>query len=86
MLWLLILKLSTLRDSLLDYFVSVQLLFNKMADGQWNLVYLSANPTAKGNAALGAFATIVHNVRDFVAQFTTLFPAPNGEWLNTPTV
>ena len=86
MLWLLFLKLWTLRDSLLDYFVSVQLQFNKMADGQWNLVYLSGTPTAKGTAALSAFATVVHNVRDFVAQFTTLFPAPDGVWLNTPTV
>jgi hypothetical protein len=61
MLWLLILKFWTLLESLLDYFVSVSVQFNKMADGQWNLVHLNAAPTAKGNAVLAAVATIIHN-------------------------
>ena len=85
MLWLLILKLWTMLEVLLDYFVSVQVQFTKQADGQWNLAYLSAGMTPKGNAVLGAVATIIHNGLDFVAQFTTLFPAPAGVWLNTPT-
>jgi len=87
MLWLLILKLWYLLESFLDYFVSIQVMFTKSTvDGQWNIAFLDGEVTPKGWAVLDAVVTIVHRGLDFVAQFVSLFPAPDGQWINTPTI
>ena len=80
LLWL---KGLDLLEGFLDYFASVSVQFHKGADGQWELGYLHAGPTEKGTAVLDDLVTIVHKGLDFVAQFTTLFPAPADVWLNT---
>ena len=82
MLWVLILKLLDLFEGLLDYFVAVSVQFTKADDGQWQLSWISSEPTEKGQAVLAAVATIIHNGLDFVAQFTTLLPAKADIWYN----
>jgi len=84
MLWLLILKGWGLLEAFLDYFVTVSVYWTKAADGQWELVWVNSMPTEKGVQVLDALVTIVHRGLDFVAQFVTLFPAPQDVWLNTP--
>ena len=84
MLWILILKLLDLFEAFLDYFVDVAVMFTRNStDGQWELVWLESEPTAKGTAVLQALATIVHNGLDFVAQLTTLLPAQADVWYNS---
>jgi hypothetical protein len=82
-LWILLLKLLDLFEALLDYFVQVSVMFTKADDGQWELVYLSSLPTAKGWDVLDAVVTIIHNGLDFVAQFVVLLPAADGVWNNS---
>jgi hypothetical protein len=86
-MWVIILKLLTLFETLLDFFVGVQAKWITAGDGQWTLVYLNAGPTTKGLAVIADVATIIHNMLDFVAQFTTLFPAANNVEISslTPT-
>jgi len=85
MLWIMVLKLLDLFEGLLDYFVQVQAQFNKMADGQWNLVTIDSAVTPKGKAVLDSVVTIIHYGLDFVAQFTTLLPAlENVNYNNIP--
>jgi hypothetical protein len=82
MFWPLILKPLTLVECLLDYFVNLTVLWTKAADGQWSLVYLNSIQTEKGQAVVGDIATIIHTGLDFVAQFMTLLPAPDGIPMN----
>ena len=84
-LWLLIAKLLALGDGLLSYFVSAEVQFNKMADGQWNLQTFSADLTDKGNLVLADVATIIHYGLDFLAQFMTMLPAESGVLYNGMT-
>lgn len=79
--WPSILSLLALFDALLSYLVEASVQFDKATDGQWVLVHLHSSLTNKGVAALDALVTIIHNVLDFVAQVTTLLPAPAGELL-----
>jgi hypothetical protein len=83
MIWLLILKMLTLFEAGLDYFVNGTVRFDYAPDGQWVITSLNFAPTAKGQAILADIATIIHNGLDFIAQFMTLLPVHNGLVYNT---
>ncbi len=80
MIWLMIAKVITLVEALLEYFVSAQVAFNRADDGQWTTSVWTTSPTPKGWAVLADVATIIHNGLDFVAQFTTLLPMNVGTY------
>jgi len=85
MILLLILKLFGLVEYALDYLVAVQM--NVAAPtagsgGQWELKTIYLAPTTKGWAILNDVWTLVHNVMDMLAQFSTLFPLSNATGLN----
>jgi hypothetical protein len=84
MILLLILKGLGLVEYALDYLINVNVQFAKggAADGyQWQLSSVYIVPTAKGWAILDDVWTLVHNVMDMLAQFSTFFPA-NADTLN----
>ena len=77
MILLLILKGLGLVEYALDYLIQVDFAVNpKSADTgyQWTLNGVTIVPTAKGWAILDDVWTLVHNVMDMLAQFSTMFP------------
>lgn len=77
MIMLFILKLFGLVEYALDYLVEVNI--NVTAPtagngGQWQLGNIYLAPTTKGWAILDDVWTLVHNVMDMLAQFSTIFP------------
>jgi predicted component of type VI protein secretion system len=79
MIMLLILKLLGFVEYMLDYLMVANMTVTRSAtDGQWTLAQVYVAPTAKGWAILTDIMTILHNVLDMVAQFSTLFPINNS--------
>jgi len=79
MILLLILKGLGLVEYALDYLINVSVTFSKgnalAGDYQWHLDSVYIVPTAKGFAILDDVWTLLHNVMDMLAQFSTFFPA-----------
>jgi len=86
MILLLILKGLGLVEYALDYLINVDVTFTKGTGEtgyQWALNSVYIVPTAKGFAILDDVWTLLHNVMDMLAQFSTFFPAnASGEVSN----
>jgi len=77
MIMLLILKGLGLVEYFLDYLVIANMTVlpgSAATGGQWQLQSVWVNPTVKGWAILDDVWTLLHNVMDMLAQFSTLFP------------
>jgi len=77
---LLILKVLGLVEYFLDYLIVANMSVLPGSDatgGQWQLTGIGVEPTLKGWAILDDVWTLLHNVMDMLAQFSTLFPISN---------